>query len=451
MLKTFFALGGNEIGNSRRSYDYTRTADCPVMWLEDPECADLVPALGHQEYEYTYISDAPWYDPDEPALSAGFLGAYVVMFEGISDDTDSATVTEKNRAGGKIGDVRAASKEVRVQLMLTALNMASLEFGKTWLSAMLRPGACGSHGSACGTTDLAFFVDCPPPRVLEPEVESDADFFARVDHYRRYLHGVGRVSGPFTVQEMLPAHGQYVGRLVEFTFVAEVPWVYGVTRTVDVPPLTPSAVQDIPYNLTPYPSAELTSGTVVVQRQYATNPSVESNATSWVATATTVTGSSPAPYFTSGRIVGELAAVGTASFRARIAGNATTAASGVATVVQYQEVLIPSLVTNGRISISIWAAVVNLGGTTGVAVQTISARAEWRDSGGAILRTDSLGSGTAVDAAGRVYGLASLAPPAGFDRVRVVVSTVVNWSSSATPAQNGDLRFYVDALAVTNP
>jgi hypothetical protein len=368
------------------------------------------------------------------------------MMEGLSDDTTTAEVTQKNGPGATIDGFREASREVRVQVWLTASNMHAMEFGTTWLKSMLKRGACGAHGSACGTTDFAFFSDAPPQKdVLEdPEV-----YLASVEKYRRYLHDVARVSGPFTVDEVIRPDVNYVGRLVEFTLVAEVPWVFGVTREIVVPPTIPRVIQDVVYNLAPYPSAELPEGSVTVSTNEHTNPSLEVTATGWSGAATSVSGSSPASYFTSGRVLGELSAVGSASFRGRILGNGSTAASGVANIAISSDVLFTQSALARR-SITVWAAALNLGGTTGASINSITVTAEWRNST-TLLRTDTIGTGTPAEAVGKAYSMKSILPPVGADRVRVVVTVNANWSSNSAGASNSDIRLYADTMAVTVP
>lgn len=630
MFRGYFALGGNEIGNNSRSYSYTRTAGCPIPVLKNPDAPGVADALGVPAYDYAQITDAPWYDPDIPEESADFFGAYVVMMEGLNDDTSTAVVTQKNGPGASIGGMRESSREIRVQVWLTAANQHALDYGETWLKAALRPGACGAHGTACGTTDFEFFSDLPPAR--DP-LDDGTAYVESVQKYRRFLHDVARVSGPFTVEEWESTTNTYVGRLVEFTLVAEVPWVFGVTTEVEVPPTVPTIMQDIVYNRSKYPSANLTTdsrglspnpdlatdltgwsasiapltgtnpapyftwqrvaygsgfalqgkilgvltgsqlsgeartliytdidinavavgtpvgiksfgrfthvsgenaaahrmhgyarwinesfsqigtdiemgltttfetlyagrsfagtsvrpsgatrlrimidfdatwntgpagdpadvqmimtggdagtGTVVATNEN-TNPSLETNATGWTASVAAASGSAPASFFSSGRVTGELASAGTGSYRAQILGNGSGTASGIANITVQKDVNFVEPAAARR-SITCWVAALSLGGLTGANINTITVVAEWRNST-SVLRTDLVGTASgSVAGAGQAYAIDSLKPPAGADRVRIVVTVNVNWSSSATPASNSDIRVYVDALAVTVP
>lgn len=431
MLDHYLALGGNEVVNSARAYGYAVTADCTVDWLEDPECGTIGVADGVGEYTYADIVNAPWYDPDDPDTTSRFYGLYGIDLRGLSDSTRTAAVTQKTTDGAVVSGYRHASREVRVRAWMTAAGEDAIEVGMTWLRNVLEPNACGQHGTACGDADAAFFVSCPPLR----DDETDEEYAALVSEYRRFLHSVRCVSGPFVVAERRSQDGIHVGRLVEFTLLAGVPWVYGVPKEIDVPPLVPSVMQDVAYNLIPYPSAELTPGTaVIVATNYASNPSLETNFAGWTAGADAPL---PAAQVTSGRVVGELAAVGTASFRVVFAptsagagGNfyADAAVTGFPTAAGY------------RFSVNIWAAQVVMAGAP--VRGTMEVVAIWR-TGTTIDRVDVLGT---IPLDGGYISAKSITPPAGSDNVFVRVrANMTSWS-------NGDvIRLYADALAVTNP
>lgn len=167
MWDGYLTIGGNEVGNNARALGYQRTANCPVTWIRDMDCVGLLEALDEQ-YTYDRISEAPWYDPDDPDTTSRFLGLYVVSMEGVSDSTRSAVVTEKITDGAQVSGYRHAAREVRIRALLTARGMDALEGGMTWLRSVLEPDACGVHGGDCGASDMQFFVDCPPTRGTVP-------------------------------------------------------------------------------------------------------------------------------------------------------------------------------------------------------------------------------------------------------------------------------------------
>jgi hypothetical protein len=103
-----------------------------------------------------------------------------------------------------------------------------------------------------------------------------------------------------------------------------------------------------------------------------------------------------------------------------------------------------------RVSLNVWAAAVSVGGATGAALVSVTAKVEWRNAG--LLSTTTIGTSTAgADIAGKAWSLVGQKPPASATIARVIVEFVVDWSSSATPANNSDIRGYVDAVAVTVP
>lgn len=454
MWRGYLELGGLEVANSARVMGYARSGGCPQGWFGEPSCQGFLDwANGSFAYDLSAIDQAPWYDPDIPERSSRFYGVHVLSMENISDSTADAEVVERVGRGARISREREGSREVRIRAFLAADGDDALEFGYAWLQHVVSASACGRHGAACGTSDMGFFLTCPPPR--EPEEEEEA-YGLRVDEYRLFLHSTARTSGPFTVRRVVSANKRHVGKEVEFTITAEEPGIYGVPRRLDIPPVIPILVADIAYNLVTHPSAEVAGADTIVSRNYSQNPSLETNATDWAGAAATVSGSSPASYLTTGRVTGELAAVGTASFRSRILGNGSTTASGVANLsVQHDVVLStsPALPANSRPSFSIWAAAASVGGATGASLNSITVTLQWRNSGGSNVGS-AIQIGTTTNQtqiAGRAWSLAQQAVPAGADRARITVTANVNWSSSATPAQNSDIRLYADAAAVTIP
>lgn len=451
MFDGYIALGGNEIGNNARTQGYTKTADCPTYWLKDRDCGGLVDALQDDPYVHSEIAAAPWFDTDEPDLSARFLGAYIVTMAGASDSTRVASVTEKNTDGAQVSGYRHSSREVRVRMVLTAVGEEALEFGMTWLRNSLEPNACGIHGGSCGSSDMSFFVSCPP---VQDASESDADYALRIDPLRRYLHTVTCISGPLVQERYKSRDGRHVGYLVEFTLLAAVPFVFGITKDVAVPPTPPTIVQDTPYNLEPYPSAELSTGTVIVARNLATNPSIETNAIDVAHAQAVVSGTSPAAFLTWGRTT-ELHANdgGVASYRGRLLGDGgtTPVTNARSTIDIYEEVSLAGLAAGTRISFNVWAALISFAGPTGTTLNAVTALVEWRTASAAVVTTPIGVAASNVDLSGKAYVLKSQAIPSTATIARVIVRYDFTWSSSSTPATNSDVRAYFDALAISIP
>lgn len=659
MYKGYFSLGGVEIGNSPRAYGYQHSADCPVLWVaKEQDHPDLFDALGDTRYVYQNITDAPWYDPDNPDRSSRILGLHVMSIDGLDSSSRQVDAQEKVTDGVRLGRTRRSGKQATIQAFLVAKGRDALAAGMTWLESALDADSCGLHGSACGLVDFEYFVDKPSPRgemqgytswatvrrnlfsdpraidlarwqaigngsltlrndfgsyasstatsavrwtralageagvamrlgtdmpdneadmrldvwlrssvatdvtvYARPDIssptgqvvlgytrpipggsvednfvdgrsfagnagpnsgiviissaqagstylevgrvnveegvynpddvgwfdgnwpppveflqnqwtgtplastsykesreyamvpESDEVYQARIDPLRRYMHSVKCTAGPTVVEERANADGMHFGKIVQFTISSEVARIFTKSKEIQLGTITPSVMSDVPYNLAPYPSAELTGGgSSIMAINWAPNPSGETDATNWIGGVTTLSGSAPAAYTSFGRIVGELAAAGTASLRNRILGNGSTAASGGARLELSSTVGLGTHLERERYSFTIWAAVLSVGGAQGAAISQLDCIVEWLN-GATIVRTDTIGSTTTpADFGGKVFSAKSVNPPTGaLTHARVYVRASVNWSSSATPANNSDIRLYADALAVTQP
>lgn len=279
------------------------------------------------------------------------------------------------------------------------------------------------------------FIEAIAPMFIDPprdRPQTDEEYAAVVNQLRRYMHGVATTSGPLTIADY--ARGDMVGQVVEFTLTAMRPWIYGMTTPVDLPTTDPVIVEDIRYNLVPFPSMQLTTGAgVVLSHNYSTNPSVETNATGWTFAAS---GS-----ITTGMLAGvrstELAAVGAASYK--VTFTSTTSGSGYFSA--YQDVTLPAYVTGVRYSINLWAAALPTTGTP--TLGNTQFYADWLDSGGILLRSDALGTGAP---SGAVITSKSIAPPPTATKVRVQARCMV------TSFANGNVvRLFADALSVSNP
>ena len=301
-----------------------------------------------------------------------------------------------------------------------------------------------------GTTNASQSTLFARPTIEVPE--TDDEYETRVESYMRFLHTVTCVSGPLVQSEYHSSDKIHYGYLVEFTMLAAVPFVFGLPREITVPPSTPTVVADAAFNLVPYPSAELASGTVLVATNYSPNPSVEVNSTDWAATSEVVSGTSPAAFFTSGRVTGELAATGSSSFRVRILGNngSTVVTNARSYMWATQAVTVP-VGTGTRMSFNVWAALVEYAGASGGVPQGIHVEVQWRATT-TVLSTVTIGATTtAAEFSGKAFSLKSILKPPTANNALVRVRFDVTWSSSATPANNSEMRGYVDALAVTVP
>ena len=279
----------------------------------------------------------------------------------------------------------------------------------------------------------------------------EAEYQRTVDSMVRFLHTVTCVSGPLVQNEFRSSDDIHRGYLVEFTMLAAVPFVFGLPYEIDVPPITPTVIEDTAFNLEPYPSAEMTNSTLTVATNYSTNPSLEVNTTDWTTSTEIVSGSDPATYFTSARVVGELAASGTASLRVRILGNGSTVVTNARSYMWATQSVPFSTGTGTRVSFNVWAACVEFAGASGGVINGIQVDVQWRATT-TVLSTVVIGSSTdPADFGGKPYSLASQLKPPTANNALVRVRFDVTWSSSATPANNSEIRGYIDALAVTVP
>lgn len=423
MFEGYLEVGSGEVINDARTAGYAATVGCPVNWLVASPCPGIVDATGGTEaYDYAQISEAPWYDEDIEATHR-FLGVQGLRVEGAPDSTREAKVSESIVDGGLVGQVRHATRRMRWEVMLTAVGQDALEAGFAWLSAALSPSMCSAHGDVCGVSDSSFFVDCPTPGIT----------VAEYTELRRYVHAVTCVSGPTVVQKL--HRGDAWGYVVEFVLVAGVPWLFGATRYVPTPPSLPIVVQDVPFNLVPYPSAELSTGTVIAATNYSDNPSVELNATNWAKGSTVVV---------AGDVTGAastlLASAGTTSFRTRFVASNTSAVAGTITA-ENTSATFTAAVTGQRMSVNMWASALVESGTA--VIQKTEVFAIWR-AGASVLRTDLIGTVPAVG--GGAVSLKAIAVPATTTNVIVQAKTTLSsWSTAAV------VNLYGDAVAVTVP
>lgn len=176
---------------------------------------------------------------------------------------------------------------------------------------------------------------------------------------------------------------------------------------------------------------------IPVMTNYSQNPSLEVNGTGWASSQDGV--NITAAMLTAGRVTGELAAVGTGSFR--VVFTATGAGTNGGFYAQ-QEVDLTGLAAGTRVSFNLWAAEVVMAGAP--VRPDIEFIAYWRaTAGGAVLRTDPLGT---APVNGGSVSLKNVLPPAGANFVLVRASArLTSWPAGTI------VRLYADALAVTVP
>jgi hypothetical protein len=264
------------------------------------------------------------------------------------------------------------------------------------------------------------------------QIPNEGAFQDAVDALYRSLHNVTCISGPLVQQKL--HRGEMWGYVVEFTLAAATPWVYGITRPVTVSPTLPIIIQDVPFNLVPYPSAELASGTAVAATNYSNNPSVEVDATNWARNTATILSAD-----VTGARSTALASAGTASFRSHfVASNSGGTGSFTA---ENTSATFPSTIAGQRMSVGMWASAQVVSGTA--VIQKTEVFAIWRN-GTTVLRTDLVGTVPAVG--GGAVASKSIAVPVGATNVIVQAkTTLTSWSTGAI------VDLYADAVTVSVP
>lgn len=424
-------------------------AYCDINWFKDDDnrCEFLWEALsipvgqvfqsGDWEdpspYEARYImEDAPWASLTPGGFNGAqmghdFLGAYAIDVRGLSDTIRDIHTVEGITDGGIIGRSRRAVPSLRFRVMLLAVNESGLEYGTTWLARSLDEAVCATHGPSCGSVDLTFFESCPKPG------NPHGPRWIALDALQRFYHDVKCVDGPIVIEEIRLPKQNIHARIVEFTLQAGNPHLYsGDPMWNWIPTQGSTIVNDIPRNAIPFPSAEIAAeDEMAMVTNFATNPSVETSATGWAGVQSVI----PAGQITSGRVDGELAAVGTASYRRVFTATGSGSAGWFGSQLQV------SASESTPVSLTMWAAAVAFSGTPSLGL--IEFEAVWQGSGGATLRTDAMGT---APAAGGAATLRGVTPPAGTDRVQVRAKlNVSSWASGNV------IRLYADAVGVMFP
>jgi hypothetical protein len=383
-------------------------------------------STGEPPYDCSALSFAPWYDTTNPA-SQRLAGFYLLSVQGATDSTMTAPTTEGLEDGGVLGAQRNSTRSVRVREMIVACGMDAAEYGLAWLKAALSTSYCGRHGDGCGTSDLSFFIDCPPALS-----STDPDYGASSTRYRRFLHGVGATSGPIIAEQYETTSGAYV-IIVDFILTAESPFVWGETLDISGGGQTLTAYDDIPFNLMRYPSGEVGDGIpAVVATQYAFNGSVEYGATGWARDMVD---------YAAAEVVGgvstDIAAVGPNSYRARALA---AAAHATGELWLTYDVSLTGVPAGAKPSVSMWGAVLTFAGAP--VLTDLTGNVEWRTASASLGATDL---GTIPVNGGNLLGK-GLTVPATATIARLRLRARV-----ANVAIADDIRLYGDAFALTVP
>jgi hypothetical protein len=218
---------------------------------------------------------------------------------------------------------------------------------------------------------------------------------------------------------------------VEFVLVSAVAWTFGVTKSVPAAsnPTIPVVIQDVPFNLVPYPSAEIALGSVIAATNYSTNPSVELGTTGWSTDGTI----GPRAIVQST----ELPSSGANS--AKVTASPTTAGSAGWFAAEHT-INIPAFPAGTRMSFNEWASGSVQSGTA--VLGTLDIIVVWFN-GTTILSEILIGSGPA---SGGAKSSKSILVPVGANKILLrAMQNVTSWSAGAV------IRLYADSAAVTVP
>lgn len=289
MWDNLLHLGGNEIVNTSRVVALAETVGLP-LGIDCAECGsipDVVRTVYDGSDDLGDITNAPWYDPDDPA-SENLIGLVGLSIRNTLSSTRESPVVQRLGDGGVLGRERNATRDLRVTGLLVARDRLSIDYGMNWLSSALDRGACGQHGDRCGLSDVEWLTDCPPAQGME----TDTEYAETVHPYRRTLHDVAATSGPLLLDQN--ESDCFIFYEVEFTITAQEPKVLGAAKDFELAPAYLDGVSEVVKNLVKSPSAEISS---TIQREVARNlvrnPSFEASTDFWTGQSNVLEGDEP--------------------------------------------------------------------------------------------------------------------------------------------------------------
>lgn len=146
--------------------------------------------LGDVEYRPEL---APWYVAEIPE-SGEFGGVWVMRLDGLDSTPVERTITQATGAGAVAGPSRDTSRTVTFEALLVACSNAGVEYGKQWLTGLLR------KTSRTNDTRLRYLTASPA------RSEADPDSLLREAH-NVVLTRAPEVSGRFTTGSGPHNHG----------------------------------------------------------------------------------------------------------------------------------------------------------------------------------------------------------------------------------------------------
>ena len=223
MYLGWLSLGGTEIVNSSRTYQYAKRYGLPLNCADD--CPDLAFVLGDSSYQTGF--DVPWDDPTQPP---GFLGFIAQSVTGMSNGTIRNFVTDLAGDGSAIGTSRRGRRELLIQVMAVGLTNSALDYGIAWLNSALRGAICDPKAGCSGST-LCFYDECPS---CDGQTADECN-----TAHLKTLFNVGVLEPP-TVVRRHTLSGVCDGSsdesaayaILEYTLVAGIPYIYSQPELV---------------------------------------------------------------------------------------------------------------------------------------------------------------------------------------------------------------------------
>lgn len=200
---------GNDVPAGWR-VQLTPCCPCPVLLTDDNGTQVTFRRPDGMDPEGTG-DPAPWFDPDHPE-SIDFMGVWITSIQGLdSVVTRPSQARGANPGGSFLGRQTQGVREVKVEATLIANTCPALDYGRRWLAHQLATHPCDD----CGTGTLEVRTTCPPG--TSPPAS---------DLGLRTLYGVGLTNGPSRRDEANPDGVGCDYMNVEWTMVAEDPWLY---------------------------------------------------------------------------------------------------------------------------------------------------------------------------------------------------------------------------------
>jgi len=149
----WMTVDGNEVINSMRMASYVARAGCGgIPSSICMPCPELFTLVSNPPYISPEQDDAPWFDVSRPE-SRYFYGIGGIDILGVANDPDTE-------------DEGKTVRDVAVRAVLAGLDEASLSYGLSWLSRVLKGSFCAS--GSCTGSQACVAISCPTPWAPDP-------------------------------------------------------------------------------------------------------------------------------------------------------------------------------------------------------------------------------------------------------------------------------------------